>query len=221
MTESFFRRKNTMQNPIIIGVAGGSGSGKTTIARALYQSFRDHPITIIEQDYYYKDQTHRSFAERCTQNYDHPFAFDNDLLYQQLTQLRNHEAVELPQYDYVQHTRSAHTKHQPPVDVIILEGILALYDEQVHSLMDIKLFVDTDADLRFIRRMSRDVAERGRTVQSITEQYCGQVRPMHNQFVEPTKRYADIIIPCNEENPVAVDILVAKVRDVLGKRLDG
>lgn len=208
-----------MQKSIIIGVAGGSGSGKTTIAHALYDSFREHPITIIEQDYYYKDQTHRSFDERCLQNYDHPLAFDNDLLYAHLQQLLRREAVELPQYDYTQHTRSAHTKHQPPVDVIILEGILALYDDNVRSLMDIKLFVDTDADLRFIRRMIRDVQERGRTVQSITDQYCGQVRPMHNQFVEPTKLLADIIIPCNEANPVAIDILVTKVQSILAARM--
>ena len=208
-----------MQKPVIIGVAGGSGSGKTTIARALYESFRDHPITIIEQDYYYKDQTHLSFEERCTQNYDHPFAFDNDLLYQQLKQLTQRQPVNLPQYDYVRHTRAPHTKHQEAVDVIILEGILALQDAQVRSLMDIKLFVDTDADLRFIRRMMRDIEERGRTVQSVTEQYCGQVRPMHNQFVEPTKQHADLIIPCNDENPVAVDILVTKVRAILEARL--
>lgn len=207
-----------MNKPIIIGVAGGSGSGKTTIARALFDSFQNHPITIIEQDYYYKDQTHLDFDARCRQNYDHPHAFDNDLLFAHLQKLMAREAVDLPQYDYTQHTRSPHTKHQPPADVIILEGILALYDANVRSLMDIKLFVDTDADLRFIRRMMRDVEERGRTVESITQQYCGQVRPMHNQFVEPTKAHADLIIPCNEANPVAVDLLVAKVRAVLESR---
>lgn len=204
-----------MQKPIIIGVAGGSGSGKTTISRALYESFKNHPITIIEQDYYYNNQDHLDFATRCTQNYDHPHAFDNELLYQHLTSLLQHQAVDLPQYDYTQHTRSPYTKHQEAVDVIILEGILALYDERIRSLMDIKLYVDTDADLRFIRRMGRDIAERGRTVESITQQYCQQVRPMHNQFVEPTKAYSDIIIPCNEQNPVAIDILIAKVHTIL------
>ena len=208
-----------MNKPIIIGVAGGSGSGKTTVSRALYERFSGHPITIIEQDYYYKDQTELSFEARCKQNYDHPFAFDNDLLYRQLSQLLNRETVELPQYDYKMHTRAEHTKRQAPVDVIILEGILALYDEKVRSLMDIKLFVDTDADLRFIRRMQRDCIERGRSVDSIVAQYTGQVRPMHNQFVEPTKRYANIIIPFDEQNGVAVDILIAKIGTIVQERM--
>ena len=153
--------KTMNAKPIIIGVAGGSGSGKTTVSRALYERFSGHPITIIEQDYYYNDQAHLSPEVRRAQNYDHPDAFDNALLYRQLDQLLKREAVELPQYDYTRDTRAGHTKHQPPVDVIILEGILALYDENIRSLMDIKLFVDTDADLRFIRRLQRDCLERG------------------------------------------------------------
>ncbi len=208
-----------MSKPIIIGVAGGSGSGKTTVSRALFAQFPHHPITIIEQDYYYQDQSHLSFEERCRQNYDHPFAFDNEFLYEQLTRLLRREAVALPQYDYIRHTRAEHTKHQEPVDVIILEGILALYDEKIRSLMDIKLYVDTDADLRFIRRMQRDCQERGRSIESVVEQYTGQVRPMHNQFVEPTKRYANIIIPCDEQNSVAVDILIAKISAVLQQKM--
>lgn len=209
-----------MNKPIIIGVAGGSGSGKTTVSHALYQHFSGHPITIIEQDYYYKDQSHLSFEARCQQNYDHPFAFDNDLLHQQLEQLLQRQAVALPQYDYMQHTRASHTKLQQPVDVIILEGILALYDEQIRALMDIKLYVDTDADLRFIRRLQRDTIERGRSVESIVTQYTEQVRPMHNQFVEPTKRYANIIIPCDEQNSVAIDVLIAKIGAILQQRID-
>ena len=205
--------------PIIIGVAGGSGSGKTTVSRALYERFSGHPITIIEQDYYYKDQAELSLEERRQQNYDHPFAFDNDLLYQQLGQLLNRQAVELPQYDYTADTRAAHTKYQEPVDVIILEGILALYDEKVRSLMDIKLYVDTDSDLRFIRRLQRDFLERGRSIESVVTQYTEQVRPMHNQFVEPTKRYAQIIIPSDEQNVVAVDVLVAKISSILQQRI--
>lgn len=208
-----------MSKPIIIGVAGGSGSGKTTVSRALSERFSGYPITIIEQDYYYKDQTELSFEARCQQNYDHPFAFDNDLLYKHLSCLLKREAVALPQYDYKMHTRAEYTKQQEPVDVIILEGILALYDEKVRSLMDIKLFVDTDADLRFIRRMQRDCIERGRSVDSIVAQYTGQVRPMHNQFVEPTKRYANIIIPFDEQNGVAVDILIAKIGAILQQRM--
>jgi uridine kinase len=205
--------------PIIIGVAGGSGSGKTTVSRALYERFSGHPITIIEQDYYYNDQAHLSPEVRRAQNYDHPDAFDNALLYQQLGQLLERKAVELPQYDYTRDTRAGHTKHQPPVDVIILEGILALYDENIRSLMDIKLFVDTDADLRFIRRLQRDGLERGRSIESVVGQYIEQVRPMHIQFVEPTKRHANIIIPFDERNGVAVDILIAKVGAILQQRI--
>ena len=205
--------------PIIIGVAGGSGSGKTTVSRALYERFSGHPITIIEQDYYYNDQAHLSPEVRRAQNYDHPDAFDNALLYRQLDQLLKREAVALPQYDYTRDTRAGHTKHQPPVDVIILEGILALYDENIRSLMDIKLFVDTDADLRFIRRLQRDCLERGRSIESVVGQYIEQVRPMHIQFVEPTKRHANIIIPFDERNGVAVDILIAKVGAILQQRI--
>lgn len=205
--------------PIIIGVAGGSGSGKTTVSRALYEHFSGYPITIIEQDYYYKDQSDLSPAERRLQNYDHPFAFDNELMFEQLSALLRREAVELPQYDYAADTRAAHTKHQEPVDVIILEGILALYDEKIRNLMDIKLFVDTDSDLRFIRRMQRDCLERGRSMESVVAQYTGQVRPMHNQFVEPTKRYANIIIPSDESNTVAVDVLIAKISLILQQRM--
>ncbi|UOO81929.1 uridine kinase [Uruburuella testudinis] len=207
------------QKPIIIGVAGGSGSGKTTISRALYEQFSGHPITIIEQDYYYKDQAELAPEVRRRQNYDHPCAFDNELLYQHLTHLLQRRAVALPQYDYTRDTRADHTKHQEPVDVIILEGILALYDEKIRSLMDIKIFVDTDADLRFIRRMQRDYHERGRSIESVVAQYTAQVRPMHNQFVEPTKRHAHIIIPSDEQNSVAVDILMAKIAAILQQRL--
>ncbi|MFV2030170.1 uridine kinase [Neisseria sp. S1] len=210
-----------MNKPIIIGIAGGSGSGKTTVSRTLYQRFSGHPITIIEQDYYYNDQSHLSPEVRRRQNYDHPCAFDNDLLYSQLMQLLERQAVELPQYDYAADNRAAHTKHQPPVDVIILEGILALYDEKVRSLMDIKIYVDTDADLRFIRRMQRDYVERGRSINSVVGQYINQVRPMHNQFVEPTKRYANIIIPCDEQNNVAIDVLMAKIAVILQQRMTG
>lgn len=208
-----------MHKPIIIGVGGGSGSGKTTVSRALYNHFSQYPITIIEQDYYYKDQSSLSFEERYQQNYDHPDAFDNALLKNQLNQLIQRQAVELPQYDYTQYTRAIHTKHQPPVDVIILEGILALYDQTLRALMDIKLYVDTDADLRFIRRMQRDYVERGRTLDSVITQYINQVRPMHNQFVEPTKRHADIIIPSEKENSVAVDIMKTKIAAILQERL--
>ncbi|OSI23158.1 uridine kinase [Neisseria dumasiana] len=210
----------TMKKPIIIGVAGGSGSGKTTVSQAIYREFSGSPITIIEQDYYYKNQPELPIEERKKQNYDHPSAYDNDLLLNHINLLLARKAVDIPQYDYTNYMRHSETKYQEPVDVIIIEGILALYDERIRNLMDIKLFVDTDADLRFIRRMLRDIQERGRSVESVVKQYTEQVRPMHNQFVEPTKRHAHIIIPCDEQNNVAIDVLIAKISTVLRERID-
>lgn len=210
----------TMKKPIIIGVAGGSGSGKTTVSQAIYREFSGSPITIIEQDYYYKNQPELPIEERKKQNYDHPSAYDNDLLLNHINLLLARKAVDIPKYDYTNYMRHSETKYQEPVDVIIIEGILALYDERIRNLMDIKLFVDTDADLRFIRRMLRDIQERGRSVESVVKQYTEQVRPMHNQFVEPTKRHAHIIIPCDEQNNVAIDVLIAKISTVLRERID-
>lgn len=210
----------TMKKPIIIGVAGGSGSGKTTVSQAIYREFSGSPITIIEQDYYYKNQPELPIEERKKQNYDHPSAYDNDLLLNHINLLLARKAVDIPQYDYTNYMRHSETKYQEPVDMIIIEGILALYDERIRNLMDIKLFVDTDADLRFIRRMLRDIQERGRSVESVVKQYTEQVRPMHNQFVEPTKRHAHIIIPCDEQNNVAIDVLIAKISTVLRERID-
>ncbi|WP_054600637.1 uridine kinase [Neisseria sp. 74A18] len=209
-----------MKKPIIIGVAGGSGSGKTTVSQAIYREFSGSPITIIEQDYYHKNQPELPIEERKKQNYDHPSAYDNDLLLNHINLLLARKAVDIPQYDYTNYIRHSETKYQEPVDVIIIEGILALYDERIRNLMDIKLFVDTDADLRFIRRMLRDIQERGRSVESVVKQYTEQVRPMHNQFVEPTKRHAHIIIPCDEQNNVAIDVLIAKISTVLRERID-
>jgi uridine kinase len=206
------------KKPIVIGVAGGSGSGKTSVARAIYDFFQDDSIMMIEQDYYYKNQSHLTFEERLNQNYDHPFAFDNDLLIEQMNELMNNRPVEKPVYDYANHTRSAQTIPLEPKDVIILEGILVLEDERLRNLMDIKLFVDTDADLRFIRRLTRDIKERGRSLDSVIEQYTEVVRPMHNQFIEPTKRYADVIIPIGGENKVAIDLLIAKIQTILEQK---
>ncbi|OLN23433.1 uridine kinase [Domibacillus antri] len=206
------------QKPIVIGVAGGSGSGKTSVARAIHDHFQGGSIMMIEQDYYYKNQSHLTFEERLKQNYDHPFAFDNDLLIEQMQELMNGRPVEKPVYDYVQHTRSNETVPLEPKDVIILEGILVLEDERLRDLMDIKLFVDTDADLRFIRRLTRDITERGRSLDSVVDQYTTIVRPMHNQFIEPTKRYADVIIPIGGENKVAIDIIIAKIQTILEQK---
>lgn len=200
------------KKPVVIGVAGGSGSGKTSVARAIYEHFGDRSILVLEQDFYYKDQSHLPFEERLRTNYDHPLAFDNDLLIEHIHKLLRYEPIEKPVYDYKLHTRSDKVIHVEPKDVIILEGILVLEDERLRNLMDIKVYVDTDADIRIIRRLLRDINERGRTLESVIEQYVSVVRPMHNQFVEPTKRYADIIIPEGGHNHVAIDLMVTKIR---------
>jgi uridine kinase len=203
------------RKPVVIGVTGGSGSGKTSVTKAIYDSFKGHSILMIEQDYYYKDQSDLPFEERLKTNYDHPLAFDNDLLIEHLEKLLRFEPIEKPVYDYSLHTRSDKIIPVEPKDVIILEGILVLEDERLRNLMDIKLFVDTDADLRIIRRLQRDIQERGRTLDSVIDQYVNVVRPMHNQFIEPTKRYADVIIPEGGHNHVAIDLMVTKIQTIL------
>lgn len=204
--------------PVVIGIAGGSGSGKTSVTRSIYDRFKGHSILMIEQDSYYKDQAHLPFEERLKTNYDHPFAFDNDLLIQHLQRLLEYQAVEKPVYDYALHTRSEEIIMVEPKDVIILEGILVLEDERLRNLMDMKLYVDTDADIRIIRRLFRDIKERGRSMDSVIDQYVNVVRPMHNQFIEPTKRYADIIIPEGGHNHVAIDLMVTKIQTILEQK---
>ncbi|MEK3890636.1 uridine kinase [Bacillus sp. FSL K6-3431] len=206
------------KKPVIIGIAGGSGSGKTSVTNTIYDIFKEHSILIMEQDYYYKDQADLPLEERLKTNYDHPFAFDNDLLIQHLEQLLQYEAVEKPVYDYTLHTRSSEVIQVKPKDVIILEGILVLEDERLRNLMDIKLFVDTDSDLRIIRRILRDMKERGRSIDSVVAQYVNVVRPMHNQFIEPTKRYADVIIPEGGQNHVAIDLVATKIQTILEQK---
>ena len=208
----------TNNRPIIIGVTGGSGSGKTSISRAILDQFPNHSIMMLEHDSYYKNQDHLVFEERLNTNYDHPFAFDTDLLIEHLEQLRRFETIEKPVYDYVRHTRSAEVILQEPKEVIILEGILILEDERLRNLMDIKIYVETDDDIRIIRRIKRDMEERGRTLDSVIDQYLSVVKPMYHQFIEPTKRYADLIVPEGGENQVAIDLLSTKVRDILVKR---
>ena len=208
----------TKSKPIIIGVTGGSGSGKTSVSRAIFNNFPDHSIMMLEQDSYYKDQSHLSFEERLNTNYDHPFAFDNDLLIQHVGDLLNYKAIEKPVYDYVAHTRSQATIIQEPKEVIILEGILILEDERLRDLMDIKVYVDTDDDIRIIRRIKRDMEERGRTLDSVIEQYLTVVKPMYHQFIEPTKRNADIIVPEGGENHVAIDLITTKVASFLNHK---
>lgn len=205
-----------MTKPIIIGIAGGSASGKTSISRRLKEQFdNEGSVLIIRQDDYYKDQSDKPMEERVRTNYDHPFAFDNDLLIQHIHDLTEGKTIEKPTYDYVNHTRSDVTETCHPCDVLILEGLFVLEDEQIRNLLDIKIFVDTDADVRFIRRLVRDVKERGRSVDSVVSQYMDTVRPMHEQFIEPSKRYADIIIPEGGHNMVAIDLLTTKITSII------
>ncbi|MDK3754983.1 uridine kinase [Staphylococcus pseudintermedius] len=202
----------------IIGIAGGSGSGKTSVTNKIMNNLEGHSVALIEQDYYYKDQSHLTFEQRLKTNYDHPFAFDNDLLIQNLKSLQSGQSVEVPTYDYTNHTRSDKTIAFQPKDVIIVEGIFALENEELRNMMDVKIYVDTDADLRIMRRLVRDTKERGRTMESVIDQYLTVVRPMHNQFIEPTKKFADIIIPEGGSNKVAIDIMTTKIQALVRKK---
>ncbi len=204
-----------MNNPVLIGIAGGTGSGKSTISKEIYSQFGESCIAMIEQDSYYKDQSFMDIDERVKTNYDHPKAFDTDLLIKHLKALLNGEAIKKPMYNFEEHNRRKETVRVEPKDIIILEGILILEDPGIRELLDIKLYVDTDADVRIIRRLLRDINERGRTVESVINQYLNVVRPMHLQFIEPTKRYADIIIPEGGHNKVAIDIIVANIKHIL------
>ncbi|HEQ4644087.1 TPA: uridine kinase [Streptococcus pyogenes] len=206
-----------LKKPIIIGVTGGSGGGKTSVSRAILDSFPNARIAMIQHDSYYKDQSHMSFEERVKTNYDHPLAFDTDFMIQQLKELLAGRPVDIPIYDYKKHTRSDKTFRQDPQDVIIVEGILVLEDERLRELMDIKLFVDTDDDIRIIRRIKRDMMERGRSLESIIDQYTSVVKPMYHQFIEPSKRYADIVIPEGVSNVVAIDVINSKIASILGE----
>ena len=206
---------STKNSPIIIGVTGGSGSGKTTVSKKILEQLDGHSISIIQQDSYYKDQAGMTMEERRAVNYDHPLAFDSDLLYQHLKMLKQRQAIDVPVYDYTISTRSPEVIHQEPTDVVILEGILILSDEPIRDMLDIKVYVDTDDDIRIIRRIERATQERGRSLESIITQYLTGVKPMYHQFIEPTKRYADLIVPEGGENSVAIDLLVTKVRDIL------
>ena len=187
------------KKPIIIGVTGGSGGGKTSVSRAILSNFPDEKIAMIEHDSYYKDQSHLTFEERVSTNYDHPFAFDTDLMIEHINELIAGRPVDIPIYDYTQHTRSEKTYRQEPQDVFIVEGILVLEDKRLRDLMDIK----------------RDMEERGRSLDSIIEQYSSVVKPMYHQFIEPTKRYADVVIPEGVTNTVAIDLINTKVASIL------
>lgn len=205
-----------MKQALIIGIAGGTASGKTSIALSLYDYFKDdHKVTILRQDDYYKDQSDLSFEERVKTNYDHPLAFDTDLLVSHLLKLKNKETIEKPTYDFTKHNRSDVVEIVESRDVIILEGIFVLAEATIRELCDILVYVDTDSDIRFIRRLRRDMEERGRSLDSVCNQYLNTVRPMHEQFIEPSKKYAHIIIPRGGSNKVAIDLLITKMKSII------
>jgi uridine kinase len=194
----------------VIGIAGGTGAGKTTVARLVTENVGES-VTRIPIDNYYHDLSHLDFEARKRRNYDHPSAFEWDLLQTQMSSLLEGQPVEMPQYDFSRHNRKAERERVEPTDVVILEGILALYDEAINEMMDLRLYVETDADVRILRRIQRDVIERGRDLEGVIDQYLSTVKPMHEQFIEPTKRNADLIIP-EGANSVAVNLLEEKVR---------
>lgn len=206
-----------MDRPISIGITGGTGSGKSTIAREIYKQFDGTCIAMLEQDSYYKDQSNLSYEERIKTNYDHPDAFDTSLLVEHLNLLLEGQAIEKPIYNFEIHNRVEETVSVEPKEIIIVEGILVLQEKLLRDMLDIKIYVDTDADVRFIRRLVRDINERGRTTDSVINQYLNIVKPMHEQFTEPTKRHADIIIPEGGHNKVAIDIITANIRQTLQK----
>jgi uridine kinase len=198
--------------PIVIGVAGGSGSGKTTVVRRIVEALDEERVTVIEHDRYYRDRNDLRLEERAALNYDHPDSLETDLLVNHLNDLRAGRSVEAPVYDFARHARRAETETIAPRRALIVEGILIYTDPTLRKLMDVKVYVDTDDDTRFIRRLRRDIADRGRTVESVIEQYMSTVKPMHLEFVEPSKRYADIIVPLGGHNLVAIDMLLTLIR---------
>jgi len=201
---------------LVIGICGGTGSGKTTITERIISALSPESVLVLQQDHYYKNFPHLSLEERARQNFDHPDAFDNSLFIEHVGQLREGRPIDRPVYDFTKHERASETVRMNPSPALILEGILIFENKALCELMDIKIFVDTDADLRFIRRLSRDIRERGRTVDSVVNQYLTTVRPMHNEFVEPSKRHADVIIPEGGHNEVGIDLVIQKIRSLVG-----
>src|SRR6476620_4277393 len=206
--------------PLIIGIAGGSGSGKSTVAKNVIKALGAGSMCAVDMDGYYRNFAHLSLDERRVINWDHPDAFDWDLLIDHLTRLSRREAIEKPVYDFVTHTRRPDPLHVEATDVVVVDGILLVVDPRVRELCDVKVFVDADADIRLIRRIKRDMAKRGRPLEEILDQYLSTVQPMHLEFVETSKRYADIIVPRGGQNQVAVEMLVARVRGRLAARGD-
>ena len=207
-----------MKKTILIGIAGGTGSGKTSVANAILAEFSPSEVILIQQDSYYKDLKHLHIDERATVNFDHPDAVDFNELGEDLQSIIAGETAKIPIYDFNTHTRTHETLTIGNHHIIVLEGILALFDEKIRNMMDIKLYVDTPDDIRIIRRIKRDINKRGRTFESVIEQYYNTVRPMHQQFVEPSKKYANIIIPEGAHNKVAIDIIRTKIVSILLER---
>lgn len=201
--------------PLVIGIAGGTGSGKTTVASVVLQRVGAQHISFLAHDAYYRDVKELSLAERARINYDHPDSLESDLLVRHINLLKAGQPAEMPVYDFTTHSRTEHTIHVAPHNVILVEGILIFYEPALRKLFDVKIFVDTDPDIRFIRRLQRDIIERGRTTESVINQYLNTVRPMHLEFVEPSKRYADVIIPEGGMNTVALDMVIARVESLL------
>src|SRR5213595_2356734 len=201
-----------MLKPLIIGIAGGSGSGKSTVARNVAELLTTSSVAFIDMDAYYKNFTRLSLDERRQLNWDHPDAFDYDLLCSHLGALSARKSIEKPEYDFVTHLRRAESTTVDPADVVLIDGILLFVDARVRDLCDVKVFVDADADIRLIRRIRRDVKKRGRSLDDVVDQYLTTVQPMHLQFVEPSKRYADVIVPRGGHNPVAIEMIIAKIQ---------
>lgn len=202
---------------IVIGVAGGTGSGKTTVANEILRRVGEENIAYIQHDAYYRDLSHLPPEERMKVNFDHPDSLETDLMIRHIRQLLAGQPAEIPVYDFTQHVRTQSTRRVEPRPIILIEGILIFVDPALRQLMDVRIYVDTDADIRFIRRLQRDIQERGRSLESVIRQYMETVRPMHLEFVEPSKRYADIIIPEGGYNVVALDIIVARIRALLAE----
>ena len=197
---------------LIIGIAGGTGSGKTTVAKSIIKQIGADNAALLLQDNYYRDASHLTMEERQRSNYDHPDSFDNELLIAQLQQLRSGSPVDMPVYDFTTHTRSKNTVHIEPRPVIVIEGLYAIYGKELLNVLDIKIFVDTEPDVRLLRRIFRDMNERGRTLESIHKQYIHSVKPMHDAFIEPSKKYADIIIPEGGENEIGISLITARIQ---------
>jgi uridine kinase len=206
---------SSRNSPLVIGIAGGTGSGKTTVANAILQSVGVDRIVYLPHDAYYRDQSEKPLEQRIKVNFDHPDSLETDLMIRHIHQLKAWQAIDMPVYDFTTHTRTQRSNRVESKGVVLVEGILIFAEPELRSLFDMKIYVDTDADIRFIRRLQRDIFERGRTTESVIQQYLNTVRPMHMEFVEPSKRYADVIIPEGGMNTVALNMVIARIEELL------